>query len=94
MHARRYRRSNDDNYHAGQNNRGIHAHETYLHVRTVLPTLTTVRPDMNQAVNDSKIEYFPQAFARNHQNGLNHGRIINFVDVILVLQQAGIARSG
>src|SRR3982074_3151009 len=74
----------DDDYCAGQNDGRVNAHETNLHVTNSLPKVDDGPPEtVNETVDDTKIEHLPQAFARNDQNRLDHGGIINLVNVVL-----------
>src|SRR5438477_11377146 len=78
----------NNNQRTRENDRGITADKPRLHV-----TNGPSKPDdraadrVNDSVDHADIEKLPQSFARANLDRLNDGRIINLVDVVLVLEQ-------
>src|SRR6266513_61619 len=79
----------DDNQRARQNDRGISADKADLQVTNRLSKINHGPAQVvNQAINHANIEKLPQTRARADVNWIDNRRVVNFVNVVFVFQQA------
>src|ERR1051326_1109961 len=80
----------DDDERARQNDRGVATHESELHVAKGAPEPHDAATNrVKNSINHAQIENFPKPLTRSNLNRLNDRRVVNLIDVILVLEQSG-----